>query len=708
MATSLQDMVRTGSQNLGLVSNEELGNLSKASQQPVAPTTPASAAVLGASPDQAKMAGTGANKLLAIRASVQQSKDYATQQREQKKATASPDQQTSLQGLQQLAGTLGDLRNRVPQMVIANAKQDAASVDPAKIQFTPDELSTMGVPADKTTDFSQAFEDYLAGGDKNTALAKMQTISGQPLSDTDIKNLEDANAQKVQDNTVNKITGANLTMGAVDPALYASLGVPGVASVGDLSKMVGKDVSGMSYDEFSSALQSSVNNKVNQASLIRTKLSDPTIGQAQRDELQQRLKGLGETGIRTAADKVNNLAAQFKDGDTITVNGQQTKLSDLYSDSAAQGAMAKLVDASKSGDTKAIADAESAFSAAYGPAALQHFKDNQAAVTQQINSLSTDTKNFAAVQDYNKNFLTMLDGMQTGVPSQLAAKLIPGYGDVQAQQYDTSKLSPVVQYLKDSTQDPTARQNLVGNLSALSSSPRFAEIQGMSADQLKAAGLLDANGAQKIVDFDTKVASLSPNTSDRDMLSIVFGNADTAEQALEAMSSVGIPAFAKDLLDVNGDGKPDSVGTIRDKLIEASDSGRYNVIKPAQMQTTLDQLKSSMTDFAGLNQETQANQKIIDTTSKNITSMQSFLAGLQRDAAAPQNQNDKQQATVQGQIKLLQSQLSDAQASQKEAQVNIKFTKQLARTYQPGGAPISISLPKEVAEWNPSMLATKG
>jgi hypothetical protein len=202
------------------------------------------------------------------------------------------------------------------------------------------------------------------------------------------------------------------------PQLSALLGVPedqlGKLTVGQIRDEVTK----LQQEEFS------------RSSLAGKQAVSSQLGAAERGLARQQGRELSQTGVRATEADVQKLEDQISNADQVQFAGKTYKVDDLLRDETISGIISEYMNSSPDSDIRKHIDQDE-------PALKQFIDNNQAILSAAAEHLSTGATGFQGIQEFNKglqNFGTVQ------VAPEIAAAVIPGYGELQAQKVDTASV----------------------------------------------------------------------------------------------------------------------------------------------------------------------------------------------------------------------------------------------------------------------------
>lgn len=296
-----------------------------------APTSPAGSAAAGSTPDQAKMAGTPAQRAPVLREAV------APGQTLQEAERLAPYQQ-QVQAVDQTAKekvgrlqALGSYGTKL-QGIIANrlAGQLAPTAGPAPTpQLTASKTAiAQRFPDDpaKQADVEAKVNQYLASRSE-TDLQALAVAMGVPRPNAeDVRALVTSPTEALTAAAQPLINQAKVTVGELD---LSTLGVDPVALAGDLG-LTPEALAAMTPDELQQAVQNTINREYAKGQGLRAEYKSAS--PQRRQQILQELRTLdasGQAGLETA---VADLADRLDSQETVKIAGQEYNIQDVLGD----------------------------------------------------------------------------------------------------------------------------------------------------------------------------------------------------------------------------------------------------------------------------------------------------------------------------------------------------------------------------------------
>lgn len=545
MADSLRQKLKTASGQLASTSTEELA---AQAGLPASPISPAAGAAIGVSPDQAKMLGTKAQKIPALRGMIQGERDLATRTRlAGPRTAATAEEKAKLEEAQQAQG-LGGLQGRVQQL--AQQKLQAG------VQAAGQQLQAQGAAGLSTTgaqaDIQPILDRIKANPNDQQALAELTNkLNLKPGELTEEKLSSLLGGQ-------NQLAGATAAQAAGNQVQTSEL-PPDVQTAAQ--QLLDKDVAGLTLDQLLDEINQEVQREYSQTSGLEAKLSDPYLGPAERAEARQQLRDAGAVGVRAAETDVDKLADTLQRADTIQFNGQDIPVEQMLADDHVAGVVANYLQDPNSDLSKMLKKNE--------PELVKFIEEYQPILAAATQSLGAGVAESAKIRQYNDDLanVELGNGAKLKLSDDVMKAVFPEWGKATGARFNpaTSQFLTWVGNPSIPAQDKQALNSL------LSQHPGYAaEIAKMSDAELR----LNFSGAhkesvQKMLAQSDLVGKLDPANPYPDSVAQVAGYADAGQ--LEAQLQDGfrlarlqgtLPAFQETLAKLGIDAKFDENGGI--------------------------------------------------------------------------------------------------------------------------------------------------
>ena len=398
-------LVKRGTQLFDLV-NESVTQQAQRQGVPVAGTvSPQAAADMGATQDQAKMAGSSAQLQNVERLAVRPSFGQAQIEEMKKTRTEKTGQEKQREAQAQALGQFGDriagvVKQAMSRQVPASAGTVAASLDDTK-------WKALGLDQAKADSLKPAVIAALAGTANQEQLAQIaNTLPGLSASSTAaeitaaVNNLRQTPTNAIVTNTQqvlpNQITVAQLS----DTDIQAL----GFNSKQELANALGLDpseIDSKSMDQLQAAAQSLQGQDYSTVKQLQEAANDPTLSPAAREEARAVLRQMGTAGVRATEADYAKLNQQIQAGDVVELDGKQMQISELLSDEGISAAVkAYLADPKYAAQLRAIS-----------PELADFIDKNKQALTDASNQLSKEVEELAKTRADNAKLAKSEDGI---------------------------------------------------------------------------------------------------------------------------------------------------------------------------------------------------------------------------------------------------------------------------------------------------------
>jgi hypothetical protein len=460
MTSPLRQRLRLSGGGLAETSAEELAKLTG---RAAAPTSPMETGVIGGNEDQSKMAGTPAQKISALRSSIQGAQDLSTRmRREQVRRTATAEEEKALSGEERLQ-QLGDLESRVEQLaesaLLAGAGQtqqvqlaaegEQAAVDILnRIRDNPNDMSAIS-DLYRLQGIQRA-TDILAADGQLTAQAKQKIFdsfgvtidpaTGEArLGGRGFEQIGGALAESVQD----KITSGELN--------FEEMGFSGVDEVANLLGTDAQSLQGMGIQDMLNQLNSQIEQEYSAVADLQRRASDPSLGAAERAEARRTLREMGAVGIRSAESDIDQLADEIAEANTVEFMGEELATEDLLDNDYVSGLVLNYFQ--RPDFAKKMEESE--------PELVKFIKKHENILLDSVADIDQRLGNFAALQKENLDLAKTEVG---DIDEDVMKEWIPGYGEISAKRHETNA---AIDFLKSDAYTPNQKQDLKSSIDML-------------------------------------------------------------------------------------------------------------------------------------------------------------------------------------------------------------------------------------------------
>ena len=555
----LSDAFKTSQGQIASGSTEELaaqqGQLS-------VPKDPASALALGATDQQAAMSGSRAS----LRSTIRQNMDLGVQQRQG--AGVPQDAAAAAKAKQDAAGltqSMGALDTRVQELVQSKVGNPQAAKEAAlKVSNT----AMDAVPQQNRAALEPLLGKLGAGTATPSDLLQINTLMGK----TTQADMLDAETLKKQFMQGEEQIGQALAAGMGNALKVSELNIDslGMGSKADIANKLGvsvADVDNLTATEFMGKMHDFQQRELTRTQSLQQRANDPMLGQAERQQARQELRGAGATGLRSAEESVADIQDQINTANTVSFGGQNLSVEKLMGDENMSAMVASYLRDPASDSSKALASTE--------PGLVDWIKSNKAGLDTLTAGVSTQAQQFADIQTQTKKLATP-EGMIPLNEDTMKA-LMPDWGKLTDKVPQTPA---ILQMMHDPKGSPEEKQALNMAVTKLATTPGLgpeyvAELRDMSAQNLRALGLTQPGAADKYAAYvleSSKLDSVQPDA--RSVMSALGLDSESANaklQELRQMEALGVAGSGSQLanvLDPDGDGRVNAgdMGRIKEEL----------------------------------------------------------------------------------------------------------------------------------------------
>lgn len=571
-------LTRDASGQLTEQTPEEVQSLAQKAGMVAPPTTPIGGAMIGANPNQQKMMGTPQQKQAALTLSSQPSQDLSTVTREQQARTqATAAEQGKIQKSQTLQN-LGALGDRVNDFI--NTQKQGLDNQTASLQAASSGSTQAGTTQDLTS--LQPVLAQLASDPTNMQLQLQvnQALgydANRQLSPTEINQLYQSSTQSIAQTGAGAIQN---TLTAQDLINQGGLGYD-ANQLGQLLGVPPDQVASMTVPQIQAQIDKIKQTEFSSSDQLNQQAGSGELGTAERGLAQQAGREASATGVRASEQDVANLNNQIASADTVSFNGQKMSVEDMLSDDNISKTITDYLNAGPDSPQRQQLDKSE-------PELSAFIAKNQAVLQDAADKLGAGATQFQGLQTSNKQAAT-LGGL---IPDDLAAKLVPGAGQLSATALDPNSV-PVLaaaQGLND-TQKQQYGQDL--QQVAAVSNDATKELSNLTPAQIQALGMDSPQGKWNDYVNQMNTYKQVQQTSNPDqLLGMLFkqGNNEDFEHDAQTNASdyvlgVGKQSQTAELLDHEHDGNVDDPSILRGKVVSGQPSlsgilGGQNSVNP--------------------------------------------------------------------------------------------------------------------------------
>jgi len=697
-STTLMDKVQAGAKAAAGEDQLPVGKLAAEQGLPAAPVTAYGTALIGGSPQQAKMAGVPAQKKAAF---AQVAAPTGESQLEQAQTLAAPaeataEEEAKKQQAAKYAESLGTFGAKVSEWVEAAKKKITGQQ--ATVQVDVSDKLLAGLDAGKKTQATDILRQVAVETDpakKNQLETQLNTLIGRDalstLTDVEKQELYQSVASSIgaaatagQEAVVGadrKLTLSDMTnLGTTQQELATLLGMDEKA-VGDLSiAQLQQKIAEVSQQQFGVTQQ------------VKAGLASSALSSADRAALRQYLRGVEQTGVAGAEAAVAGLVAQIDRDQTVTFAGKSYSVEELLGTPAINDVLQKAI-VEMEGTTKTGPTVEALKQSS--PEMYKWLTDNYTGVKTLIDQSAATSKSYGELQKANVAALGTIGETQP----ELAAAWGFDPKALRAEAIDPTKLPGGFQSIAAMPKEQ--QQTAAGTLAQLNQVAGVDATKGLTKEQVDklqltnptgpAAAYLNAANDNKALQNASYIDDVIKNVSAGDE-SVQQLNDELKDDALAV--ALGLPASNAAQLDVNKDGKIDekdmagiksqygkqlpSLADVANGVKPQSGSNQFKLGTPAlstEQSTLFDTMKNVLADGFFTQEEA-------DTLPWSEEKMISVLNSLPRQNGVYIGAGGQIANTLQGAIERKQKQRATAEVAAESERVRKEAEEKSARREQ--------------------------
>lgn len=435
---------------LSRTSEEELRSLSEAAGRPLPPVTPQEAAVVGGSPDQAKMAGTPAQRLSI--SPEQGLRDILRRQQARTGATAEEEQK--LAGAKKL-GLLSGLEGRVESLAEQYLQQATQAPVAAGLQVGGPVLE--GMSEEQQAEVGDILSAIDSDPTNQALILQLHQKLGrdkasQVLTNTELSSYFKDVAQQVGQRAAEAVADSAL----VKDLDVTQLGFTDSAELADILGVTAEELEQMNVGQLVAQTQAQIAEEYDAVADLQRRIADPTLGAAERAEARKQLRDMGAIGIRAAETDVDKMAQQIVDADTVEFNGEAIRLDELLDDEYISGIAARYIGADDTDPWKQKFEEQE-------PELAKWLDENRNILQESISNLDEGLQRFSEIQ-FNNEQLAKAPGMADPLSDDLMKLIYPTWGELTTESYEPT---PFISVMRDKPELGLAVQELYNTSPAL-------------------------------------------------------------------------------------------------------------------------------------------------------------------------------------------------------------------------------------------------
>jgi hypothetical protein len=417
---------------------------------PVTPSTPAGVAGVGANADQAKMAGTPAQKKPIFE---QQTKPQDTLQTAERTETprsqaTSPESQAQQKASQ--LKSLGSLHTRVEALIA----QDLKSMTAATGELAQPQMQALR--PEVRTQAETLLQKVIQNPQDVTALAE----ATQFWKENGLGTVEGFSPEQFVA-TAQQTLGTQAASQVRDDVFLQNLSLSDAEKT-SLDETFGTgNWEGLTVPQLSQKIEDLRQQEFNRVNALRAEMQSAT--GPRRAQLVQELAELGQTGVTGAEADVKELASQVNEADTVTIGGQQYEVAELLKDQQISDLVTRMLADPKLLGEVAKSNPEFAKWVTDNKAGLDKLAQDVAASQGKVRDTWKQKQALAKVGGVElsdavmRSIIPDWDKVTSGVPDASTSGIINLMKDPQV---DARKKAALASALERSTTDPDLMQQL--------------------------------------------------------------------------------------------------------------------------------------------------------------------------------------------------------------------------------------------------------
>ena len=548
---------------------------------PAAPTTPGGVAMLGGTPDQAKMAGTTPQKQTALRQSTDQvnTLQEATADKKARTAQTSEEQDMAERTLA-AKQAFGETQVKVSQLVTA-AMTTPADTSKVQLNAPADFKPAAGYDKPKVDSaFTAAVnitKQLMQGKTKADDPKVQQAINAlrMSLGNTDLAGSSEqikamnaaitAAAQKQIETEGSQAAATNVAdiekMGAA--ALLPQL-LPDVPpeqqrqTMADILGVTPEQIDTMTVAQLDQAVK--VMEEQGDRSSTDIARSKSLAGQAELEELSAQEQDLSAAGVTAYEQELDTLGSSLENADIINVLGEDMTLEKVLSDDFLVGKIKEYLTAAPGSDLRKKMEADPNMKG------LVNFMNGYSKVlTDAVSSLEKAGAANVDIQTSNVNVGKFGDSK---LPDSIMEKIYPNWGKLADAKYKKEKLVAALARMPKEQQASIVQDitTIVSDAKYKELIPQFADLVALDVNHLF-KGEKGNRMVDRLVGNITKRQDIDKNKNNVDYLVDTYFSGASGTKDLQAfvdqesdraLLGLGTDNITSKLLDTDGDGKLDS------------------------------------------------------------------------------------------------------------------------------------------------------
>jgi hypothetical protein len=572
---ALNKLIKSGG---GLLVGERQANNAAQNQGLTStPTSPLGLSSLGVTPDAAKMAGTGQQKVAATKQAITPIQPTTTGLGPTKEDTARRKQAQQVQKLEQSGNSLDKRvdtliasrlsqqtqQNTLPTMI--NSMVDASGLKDADKPLFQKFLSSKGVLSD---------DEYEKLAKSLGIIKEGETLQdAQGLKQKMIADYFNPKSGKLTTKVNSGVTVKDVKAAAGPTDWAQELGFDNEAALSSFLGITPEQLEGKTIKDLNDAIDSQVANVFSQTKAQEAILNDPAASQLEKEQARAALGELSYRGVTAGEQEASKGAQALRGAETISFEGKEYSIEELADNKVFQTAASNYYGKTEA-DRKALKEKASPTDKAF----YQMLDANESV----LKNIQTDVEaGLTAAEAGTKEAKALYDSMSSIVKNPEKLKQVFGItGPAKLgskKQEITTPFGKMIQSLQSlvDKQDPTYGPRAAAQIAALgrfidSAPAEYVELlKDKDIDWFKANNLWTESNNQAELE-----GKLNRWKAKRDDIKFLSGDGDIntllpqneMEDLVSSLASLGEDTELQQILDANKDGKLDASAEIKNRI----------------------------------------------------------------------------------------------------------------------------------------------
>jgi len=554
--TTLQEKVAAGARGLSGQQPQSVQKLASQQGLIAAPVTAYGTGLIGGTAQQAKMAGTPAQKEAALAQALPTETDLSQAQLFRQPAVESPEdteKKNKAALATQAMGTFGAKVNNLVETTFTNivGKKDvqAPAQSQLKLDTAAGKLKSLSSTALETVrDLIVQIATETDPTKRMTLTGNLNTALGLSTIDTALKPEEVPGLIKDLPETVAETATTSLKKTIGDTLTVEDLGLAGTSydELGSLFNMESNAVKNLSIEEIQNKLATLASQVGAPVQQVEAGLSSGLLSPVEKAALRQSLRSFEETGVAAASMQLRGLVDDIDRSTQVQVGDHSYSVDELLS-SPAMTDIVKQVLADPKDTTPFVTNLKKT-----QPDLYNWIRGQKDALANLVTEAGKAVTSYQDIQAANKKLLQPL-----ATQKELFGKLGLNMDQLQDKQLQLSDLPPSAQYILS---QPADKQQVA--LSSLAQLPPD-QIKDLNAGEIAALGLDKQDGlwsqynivAGKLADINSIPDNQPQTFLSRAIPGVSLADINAAISEDILAEALGYPGSNASELDVNHDGK---------------------------------------------------------------------------------------------------------------------------------------------------------